>query len=867
MVVWSAVPRSSEPIELLPGTTRERAAAVLLFVVVCGSALSLGSLHTFWLSLWTLLAAVCAVLLFWGAAPLPLRPAARVLVLTSLGLAIYTALTLVPLPSGVLEKIAPENADVWSRALLPLHEAGPGAAPISLDPTATRVQLVRALFYTLVFVSGLRIASTREGTRFLERALVLAAVVMALAALAHPATGATRVFGTYAPLEPTMYGVNHIAPLLNANHLAAYVNLGFLVAVSSLLRPRHPLMPPALAAGAVALLLGTSVFTGSRGGVGAAAIALVALLVLAFFSRQTPRLTLIVSSVLLLLGLTAAVLATLAFSSETLDKLQAGDFSKLRLFENAVLLVKKVPIFGVGRGAFESTFPAVRERMGLDYFVFTHPENLIVQWTSEWGIPVAVAALAAMFYALRPQTTLARSLPPIGAWAALVMGFCHNMVDFNAEVPGVVCAFTLCAAICVGGTHGGGKGALLSHLRTRFALALVVFAVLGGALVMLGADTELGPEQRALRKLVVEHAKDKEGFHVASRAAMLRHPAEPFLPYMGELRAAAARDESLIPWATRALERSPVFGRAHLLLARSMFNRPGQARLEYKLAYAQDLTLISSVAEESLPLIGSYEDAMELVTDGPQGVLLLASMSDRLKTELPATSLRLDEEILRRDPNATEPLIHGVSRDLHDIREGEPWCVAERERCISEAQVRADHLVGVRPSYCEGWALRSELILLRGDVKRAIEDLSLAVDQADDRVACARALVNLAVATGQSPYVEQSVERLAKIGCATNDECIATMTFIADIERATHNDRRAIFYYKRAQELSPADVSYLVAIAQIAEQNNLHGEAALAYGKLATAQPQDPRWAAKKEEHERAVRNSALENLTAPKNP
>ena len=859
------MPRSSEPIELLPGTTRERAAAVLLFVVACGSALSLGSLHTYWLSLWTLLAAVCAVLLFWKAAPLPLRPAARVLVLTCLGLTLYTAFTLLPLPAGLLGTIAPENADVWSRALQPLHEAGPGKAPISLDPTATRVQLLRAIFYALVFVSGLRIASTRDGTRFLERALVLAAVVMALAALAHPATGATRVFGTYVPLEPTMYGVNHIAPLLNANHLAAYVNVGFLIAVSSLLRPRHPLMPPALAAGAAALLLGTSVFTGSRGGVGAAAVGLVALLVLAFFSRQTPRHTLIVSTVLLVLGLTAAVLATLSYSSETLEKLEDGDFSKLRLFENALALVWKVPVFGAGRGAFESTFPAVRERMGLDYFVFTHPENLLVQWASEWGIPVALAALAAIFYALRPQTTLGRSLPPVGAWAALVMAFCHNMVDFNAEVPGVMCAFTLCAAVCVGGTHGGGRGALLSHLRTRFTLGLVAAGVLASALAVLGVEHELGAEQRALRRVVVEATRDREGFHVAARAAMLRHPAEPFLPYMGELRAAAARDESLIPWATRALERSPVFGRVHLLLARSMWSRPGQARLEYKLAYAQDLTLISSVAEESGPLIGGYEDAMELVTDSPQGLLLLASMSDRLKTDLPATAVRLDEEILRRDPNAIEPLIHGVSQDLHDLREGEPWCVAERERCLTEAQVRADHLVGVRPGLCDAWGLRSELLLARGDLKRAMEDMSAAVDQADDRTACARTLVRIALSTGQTAYVEQAVERLAKAGCSTNEECITTMAFIAETERATHSDRRAIFYYKRALELSPGDASYLLAIAQIAEQNNLHGEAALAYGKLAAAQPQDPRWLPKKEEHERAVRDTALENLTAPK--
>jgi hypothetical protein len=37
----------------------------------------------------------------------------------------------VPMPIGWLAVIAPHNADVWSRALAPLHEPGPSWAPIS----------------------------------------------------------------------------------------------------------------------------------------------------------------------------------------------------------------------------------------------------------------------------------------------------------------------------------------------------------------------------------------------------------------------------------------------------------------------------------------------------------------------------------------------------------------------------------------------------------------------------------------------------------------------------------------------------------------------------------------------------------------
>jgi len=54
--------------------------------------------------------------------------AATLLLFTGIGLTAYTALQCVPMPIGWLAVIAPHNADVWSRALSPLHEPGPSWA-------------------------------------------------------------------------------------------------------------------------------------------------------------------------------------------------------------------------------------------------------------------------------------------------------------------------------------------------------------------------------------------------------------------------------------------------------------------------------------------------------------------------------------------------------------------------------------------------------------------------------------------------------------------------------------------------------------------------------------------------------------------
>jgi hypothetical protein len=70
----------------------------LLALGIAGSALAVGTVHTITLCIVTVVLAAAVTA--------------------------YTALQWVPMPIGRLAVIAPYNADVWSRALAPLHEAG-----------------------------------------------------------------------------------------------------------------------------------------------------------------------------------------------------------------------------------------------------------------------------------------------------------------------------------------------------------------------------------------------------------------------------------------------------------------------------------------------------------------------------------------------------------------------------------------------------------------------------------------------------------------------------------------------------------------------------------------------------------------------
>lgn len=829
---------------------RERVGRWLLVATILLSALGLGALHTPVLAAALAMATVSTGLLWWDADPLEPRPAATVLVVTAALLIVWTILQSIPLPRGVLAAIASENADVWSRCLSPLREAGPSVTTISLEPVGTRVQILRGITYLVVFVGALRVARRQEGIAFLERALLASTVLIAAAALMHPVLGARKVFGLYEPKEWLGYDVNHIAPLLNMNHLAAYVNIGLLLAFACVIERREALpRPPALA---IVLLLGaTTVWTLSRGGTAAMILGMVLVPMLAFGARRAKRLRVAATLAIVVVAIGGGAVFLLAAFDDTRAKFAANDLSKLALVKNAFALTRDFPLFGVGRGAFEATFPKVRT--GTGYWLYTNPENVVAQWVTEWGLPVALVALVAIAWALRPKTALARSRPPSGAWAALVAVGLHNFVDFSSEVPGVVIALSVCAAMVTGGTGGGApvahRGRGWAAHPNMLAIGLAVAALLAVGFALPFSDNELYTEQRSFRDAGLDRSLSRAAFHERAKEAMLRHPAEPYFPFVAAVRATVVRDESVLPWAARVLERSPVHGRVHVLIARSLFTRnPSQARLEYRTACAQDER--ACAPDEALRLVGGYEDAMELAPDGPAGLTVLSRLAELLEERLPASVVRIDREISARDAAALGPVKRAAARALGDVKDAEAWCAdagdqkgGSRMACVSDGLLAAARLRAAAPDKCEGHALAAELRVAAGDVDAGFAELDRSLEGVAERSVCARRLVMLATQTRNNVRIDAALDRLLKLGCESPAECAINLTFAANVEAGRGSERRALALLKKAWERAPERDDLLAELATKAESLAVHGEALEAYTKLVERHPNEPRWA------------------------
>jgi tetratricopeptide (TPR) repeat protein len=694
------------------------------------------------------------------------------------------------------------------------------------------------------FLAALRVARSQKGVEFLGHVVVATASVVALAAILHPAFGSRRLFAFYDP-GPEI-GDRHIAPMMNPNNLAGYLNLAICLSLAGLLRSSGPIPKPLLAASTM-LLAGAQIWIGSRAGVLTMVLGATIVVAVTFLSKRSGGRP--ITHLSWLIGLTIAVggtLVVLGGSEGAATDLLHGDASKLTMFMRFVPMLPSVAVFGCGRGSFESTFPAFRTDPGFD--TYAYPEHVVAQWTLEWGVPVGVLGLASVAFALRPNAMLARSRMACGAWSGLIALAVQNLADLGTEIPGLMLAAVVCAGIVVAGSPGERPGRLLDTPSRRpavVAMTCVVAITIAAPVAALRAPRELHRDQRWLQHLAAEARVSPIEIHDAARAAMARHPAEPYLPFAVAMRAAERGDDNPMPWIEATLERATMYPPAHLVLAR-MLRRlsPAQARFEYRTAIAQWPDMARNIAGQSVDLVGHYSDALELVPAGGAGIAVLGEMVRDLRGRLPSTAARLDADLASRAPANDEPVGRSAEAAIDDLDAGEaaPWCVVARDTCARDALTFAERVEALSPDQCAGHVLRARAEVASGHSQRGLELLSESVDIVRDRRDCLEQLVMLDETIADVDRMEQDLSRLASAGCEGDDECSGLMAWIADREERHGNERRALAMYEKAAERKPDDEQLVDAVARLAAHTGLHAKAARSYQHLAKLFPDNPRW-------------------------
>lgn len=590
--------------------TGERAALIGLGAAILGVTLLGGGVHTPILIGASLLLCAAAFAIW---RPLVITRFAWVL----LGLCGVTFLQMVPLPIGLLGVLAPNTAYVWSRTGSVLDEPVHWA-PLSLAPGASLIEALKFASYALVAALSATLAS-RRGPWGILKVVVAAGVAATLATLLLKILDVQSLFGLYRPRF-----AERPLPIMNPNSLAGFLNLAIFSSFALLLRERRQERIIVYAAAAM-FCIGSLLLLASRG----AALSLVlglllgAVLVLRHLEKGAVRGLLMAAPVF-----AGLLLFWLGARPETWRDLGNTSLFKLRLFSQTLALIGDNLWFGVGRGAFETAFgPYQPSGLYTPNLVFTHPENIVLQWLSEWGVVVFACALVGLWLSL-PRRLLRSEYRPATRLALIGVGVVlfQNLFDLGSEIPALMIG--ICAV--VGALWSSEEATQLPGSLGRQGKVLVM----GGCMLLIGIVAVIRPLRAgaardslyAKRDAMGQSAGRRAAFRTQLSAALHQYPADAYLIMMGAHTWRGQDSARALRFANWALERDPAHGPAHLFVAEELWSRGAkqQAMLELRLALESWPMLIGEAARRIAAWTGDPDLIQRATPAGTIGVELLS---------------------------------------------------------------------------------------------------------------------------------------------------------------------------------------------------------------------------------------------------
>lgn len=770
---------------------------MLLGLVLAGSVLAIGSVHLAAILVFAPLAVVAGVV-----GTLGLRTSFRNVPLAAwllLGLALYTMLQATPLPMALVRAIAPHNAEVWERARSGLG-MNLGWAHLSIDPGASWVEALKWLAYAGVFLCAAFIARERGASTVLQ-VVFASAVGVALITLTHRITGATSLYGVYRPQYATPSFA--LAPLLNANNLAGYLNLGAFAGIG-LVVSKTSTWPRWLVAVGVSITVGVSGLAASRGGWASLALGVPLLALLLWRAGRGQARRLVVVGLPLLAVTGGIALFLMSVSDKVLHTVRSEGLRKLDLIAWTKPMIKDHLWLGVGRGAFESAFPPYRQDIG--YHVYSYAENFAAQWVSEWGLPVALAALVGFVIAMRPVARRTRfSLSAASAVVGVLVLLLHNLFDLALEVFSVAAAmFAVLGAEWGAGTRvrsGTSEAKAQRSVAVAFALVAGLAFVLSLAVGRHSARSDREDLTAQLKEAEADGGR-LSAFLQQVRAAIARHPGDAYLPLLMALATDRA-DQNPLPWIGRAIERDPKAGKPHLALARVLARRgaKGQALLAIKMAVEREYQLTETGAELALRITRDFDALLGSVPDGKYGSSMLSALAR--EDNDPKLRARLLDEAIARDPELASVRYSRVDGILSSLDSKNGECPPERRRdCLARLTSLAADLARIDAGSSRQAVVGARLLIAEGRASEAEQRLSEACRTLSAPVECWRWRVVAADRAGELVPLSDAMRTYLSAVCSNSDECAKAATWLGNVASARKEWVLAVRMYERAAKES-----------------------------------------------------------------
>ena len=715
--------------------------------------------------------------------------------------AALTAIQLVPLPEMIAEILARPRLELAYDHAGAFGEARPTWTVASYDPPATLVELAKLCGYLALAWTAGRLAAQRRSRPWLAAGVVGAAAIAVVIGAVHVAAGAHHLYGVFAEPPPDRV----TGPLINDNHFAALCALAAPLALGLALQWGGRLRAAAALAGLV--LTAATLLSGSRGGALALGAGLAVTTLLLVLQRRggtdddrgRPRSALpavvVAGSIALLLGVVVMSDVTTELRSVRLAELSEPR-SKYQVWSNALPLVDENRWLGIGKGAFETTYP---QAAPVGDVTFSHAENSYLQAVVDWGVPGAAGLTVLLLLLGREALRRWRNGPlEAGALGGLTAIALHDLVDFSLELPAVAMA-TICVAAVVaptrtgtdaprgdGGDDGGSRRPRLDPRTRGLRLAAVGVA----ALVIVLAASPLGRSAVSDRERLGDD-RSGAGAVAAARRILARHPADGLAAGHAAQALFAARDPRAVPVVSRALALRPHHPGLHRLAGRMLAasQRPRQAQIELRLALAwADDREASTILEEIAALFPDpAEAARALPTEERQSWRLQKLLAARGRDAL---AVAYAARVVELEPGRADA---HLDLALAALRLGQPAVAREHaEAAHALAPTTLTALTVARARAAAGDHLGAVMALRDAPPTR---DAILAGDLAAELAAHLRATGDL---EGARQVLLDAIDAAVQPGTEA-----ALRRPYADIEDALGNKNRATYERRRADELSP----------------------------------------------------------------
>lgn len=716
---------------------------------------------------------------------------------------LWTCTQIFPLPKSLARILNLQSLESAAR-LAPVVDY-PIPLTFSVDPGATRAQIVIGVAILSAFVSARLLEPRHPGT--VARAAVISVALIGLSGLTHHVVGAAAVYGRY---EPRFTNSRLLSPIMNNNHMGGFLTMGALIAVGLAVdgRTRRDRVMWLSVAAFCALLVPWLL---SRGAIGALVFG-VGFWIWALERRSVTKAARFGSASALAV---AAVIGAAIFAAlePLLRRFEHQNFSKIGMaLEGLHLLDGPAWWFGIGRGAFSSIFSSMEgSRLRI-----THPENILVQWTTEWGVPVATLLVAVLVATLWRRFRSLQTATSLGLLVGLFALALQNLVDFSLEIPAiaVVASASLGALTAPKGEGRPGRDPRSAKVGLSMLAAVLVSVTLFVAPRVFGSDTQ-SQADRLTRAM--QHG-DHKVFEQTLKKALQEHPAEPVFPLLAGAQAIRRKDPKALRWLSIAMTEAPGWGSPHILVAEWLhrLGRRDQALLEIREAERRTpgaaLALLCEILRE-------HGDIRVLERAAP-GTADPAFYDRAMRCHGLDETFRevIDERILSFE---STHLLATSRKAKRLTMHGEP----------SQAIKLLEGTIEAHPGSARLWDRLAATHLAAGSPAKALTVLDQAAEQGVDSDDLLITKIRVFAALGDRERMLAALARLRGLAQGDPSKLAASYLLEGDLEASAENIERALQAYHAADRADPRSAA-LDKAAALAARKGLRTRAYQAYQEL-----------------------------------